>query len=89
MNTLAILIKYDEHKIQTRKECNFTLLRNKIMDLRDERIRLQRKVTILEDKLFWEPEAFSDVDRRWLACYKSNIEDIKAKEQMLRNQMSI
>lgn len=62
-------------------------LRNEIMDLRDARIRLQRKATELEDKEFWEPESFSEDDRYWLRYYKADIARIKAQEQALRNQM--
>lgn len=62
-------------------------LRNEIMDLRDMRVRLQRKAAELEDKEFWEPEAFSADDRYWLLYYKSAIARIKADEQALRNQM--
>lgn len=62
-------------------------LRNEIMDLRDMRIRLQRKAAELEDKEFWEPETFSEDDRYWLRYYKADIARIKAQEQALRNQM--
>lgn len=62
-------------------------LRNEIMDLRDMRIRLQRKVTELEEKEFWEPESFSYDDRYWLSYYKADVARIKAQEQALRNQM--
>ena len=62
-------------------------LRNEIMDLRDMRIRLQRKASELEDKEFWEPDSFTADDRYWLLYYKSAIARIKADEQALRNQM--
>ena len=62
-------------------------IRNEIMDLRDMRIRLQRKATELEDKEFWEPDTFTPDDRYWLSYYKSAIARIKADEQALRNQM--
>lgn len=62
-------------------------LRNEIMDLRDMRIRLQRKVAELEDKKFWEPDTFSYDDEYWLRYYKADIARIKAQEQALRNQM--
>jgi hypothetical protein len=62
-------------------------IRNEIMDLRDMRIRLQRKVVELEDKEFWEPDTFSEYDRYWLLYYKADIVRIKAQEQALRNQM--
>lgn len=62
-------------------------LRNEIMDLRDARIRLQRKAAELEDKKFWESDAFSPDDEYWLRYYKADIARIKAQEQALRNQM--
>lgn len=62
-------------------------LRNEIMDLRDMRIRVQRKVAELEDKEFWEPEAFSPDDRYWLLYYRSVVARIRAEEQVLRNQI--
>lgn len=62
-------------------------LRNEIMNLRDDRIRLQRQVAELEDKEFWEPETFTPDDQYQLLKYKADIAQIKAKEQMLRNQI--
>ena len=62
-------------------------LRNEIMDLRDMRIRIQRKAAELEDKKFWEPDTFSYDDEYWLRYYKADIARIKAQEQALRNQM--
>lgn len=62
-------------------------IRNEIMDLRDMRIRIQRKVAELEDKEFWEPDTFSPDDREWLLYYKADIARIKAQEQVLRNRM--
>ena len=62
-------------------------LRNEIMDLRDMRIRLQRKATELENKEFWEPDAFSPDDKYWLLYYKSAIARIKVEEQALRNRI--
>ena len=62
-------------------------LRNEIMDLRDMRIRIQRKVAELEDKKFWEPDTFSYDDEYWLRYYKADVARIKAQEQALRNQM--
>lgn len=62
-------------------------LRNEIMDLRDMRVRLQRKVAELEDKKFWEPDTFSPDDEYWLHYYKADTARIKAQEQALRNQM--
>jgi hypothetical protein len=62
-------------------------LRNEIMDLRDMRIRLQRKAHELEDKKFWEPDSFSFDDEYWLNYYNTAIAAIKKSEQDLRNQM--
>ncbi len=58
-----------------------------IMDLRDCRIRLQRKVAELEDKELWEPENFTEEDAYWLRYYRSDIARIKAVEEELRNRM--
>lgn len=62
-------------------------LRNEIMDLRDMRIRIQRKAAELEDKKFWEPDTFTTDDEYWLGYYKADIARIKAQEQALRNMM--
>lgn len=62
-------------------------LRNEIMDLRDMRIRIQRKAAELEDKKFWEPDTFTPDDEYWLRYYKADIARIKSQEQALRNQM--
>ena len=62
-------------------------LRNEIMDLRDMRVRLQRKANELEDKKFWEPDTFSFEDQYWLNYYNASIRAIKVNEQELRNQM--
>ena len=62
-------------------------LRNEIMDLRDMRIRIQRKVTGLEEKEFWEPDTFTPDDREWLLYFKADVARIKAQEQALRNRM--
>ena len=62
-------------------------LRNEIMDLRDMRIRIQRKVTELEEKEFWEPDTFTPDDREWLLYFKTDVARIKAQEQALRNRM--
>ena len=58
-----------------------------IMDLRDARIRLQRKVAMLEDKAFWEPFAFTEEDAYWLRYYKADIARIKATEEELRHKI--
>ena len=62
-------------------------LRNEIMDLRDARVRIQRKVAELEDKKFWEPDSFTPDDAYWLYYYKADVARIKAQEQALRNQI--
>lgn len=59
-------------------------IRNQIMDLRDHRIRLQRKIAILESILFWEPEHFTEEHHYWLSYYRADVERIKAREQLLR-----
>ena len=58
-----------------------------IMDLRDCRIRLQRKVALLEDKQIWEPENFSEDDAYWLRYYRADIARIKATEDELRHRI--
>lgn len=58
-----------------------------IMDLRDERIRLQRKVAMLEDKALWEPSRFSEEDAYWLRYYRADIARIKATEDELRHRL--
>ena len=58
-----------------------------IMDLRDCRIRLQRKVALLEDKKFWEPENFTEEDAYWLRYYRADIARIKATEETLRHRI--
>lgn len=60
---------------------------NKIMDLRDQRVRLQRKVAELEDKQFWESDNFTASDLYLLAYYKNQITHIKEIEAGLRNQI--
>ena len=59
----------------------------KLMDLRDERIRLGYQVAILEDKAFWEPENFTEEDAYWLRYYRADIARIKAAETELRRRM--
>jgi hypothetical protein len=58
-----------------------------IMDLRDIRIRLQRRVALLEDKKFWEPENFTEDDAFWLRYYRADIARIKATEDELRHRI--
>jgi hypothetical protein len=57
---------------------------NEIMDLRDARIRLQRKVAELEDKSLWNPVRFTEEDTYWLRYYRAEIARIKAVEEELR-----
>jgi hypothetical protein len=59
-----------------------------IMDLRDTRIRLQRKVAALEDKSLWEPDNFTEDDAYWLRYYRADIARIKASEEELRHRMN-
>ena len=89
MNTSAILTKYDEYRKNRNKECDNNLIRNKIMDIRDARIRIQRQILDLESKALWEPDTFTIVDQRKLECYKSNIAHLFATEQTLRHQITI
>ena len=59
-----------------------------IMDLRDARVRLQRRVALLEDKKFWEPENFTEEDAYWLRYYRADIARIKATEEELRHRIA-
>lgn len=63
-------------------------LMTEIMDLRDDRIRLQRKVAELEDKALWEPKNFTEEDAYWLRYYRAEIARIKAVESELRHRMN-
>jgi hypothetical protein len=58
-----------------------------IMDLRDTRIRLQRRASMLEDKALWEPENFTEDDAYWLRYYRADIARIKATEEELRHRL--
>lgn len=60
---------------------------DEIMDLRDHRIRLQRRVAMLEEKQLWEPDAFSEDDAYWLRYYRADIARIKATEDELRHRV--
>lgn len=62
---------------------NIIRIRNKIMDLRDERIRIQRKLVEIEDILFWDPTSITEKQKNLLETYKTNIKSIKTKEQKL------
>lgn len=59
-----------------------------IMDLRDCRVRLQRRVALLEDKQIWEPENFTEDDAYWLRYYRADIARIKATEDELRHRIA-
>jgi hypothetical protein len=58
-----------------------------IMDLRDARIRLQRKVAMLEEKALWEPDSFTKEDEYWLRYYRADIARIKATEEELHHHI--
>lgn len=59
-----------------------------IMDLRDARVRLQRKVAMLEEKALWEPESFTEEDAYWLRYYRADIARIKGTEEELRHRIA-
>ena len=63
-------------------------INEEIMDLRDARVRLQRKVSMLEDKELWEPENFTEEDAYWLRYYRADIARIKATEEELRHRIA-
>lgn len=75
MNTLTITIKYNDR----------TTVRNQIMDLRDNRIKIQREIASLEDLQFWAPWAFTTEQEQHLAQLKVQVECIKVQEKALRN----
>lgn len=60
-----------------------------IMDLRDARIILQRKVATLEEKSLWEPQNFTEEDSYWLRYYRADIARIQATEHELRHRMNM
>ena len=60
-----------------------------IMDLRDARIILQRKVAALEEKSLWEPQNFTEEDAYWLRYYRADIARIQAAEHELRHRMNM
>ena len=62
--------------------------RNEIMDLRDCRFRLHRKVAMLEEKALWEPENFSEEDAYWLRYHRVDIARIQATEDELRHRIA-
>ena len=62
-------------------------LRDEIMDLRDHRIRMQRKLIALEDKEFFEPKAFTEEDAYLVRYYRAEIAQVKATEDELRHRM--
>jgi hypothetical protein len=68
------------------KQMNKHRITEEIMDLRDHRIRLQRRVAMLEEKALWEPNTFSEDDAYWLRYYRADIARIKATEDELRHR---
>ena len=67
---------------------NKNRITEEIMDLRDARVRLQRKVSMLEDKSLWEPDKFTEEDAYWLRYYRTDIARIKATEEELRHKIA-
>lgn len=67
---------------------NKNRITEEIMDLRDLRIRLQRRVSMLEEKALWEPENFTEDDAYWLRYYRADIARIKATEDELRHRIA-
>ena len=59
--------------------------RNRLMDLRDERIRAQRKVIELRDIEIWEPENFTASHSQLIAIYENHINTIKRQECYLHS----
>lgn len=64
-----------------------TLIRNKIMDLRDSRVRLQRQIATLEDLEFWAPWSFGDEQRQQLEELMLEVHCLKLQELALRKEM--
>ena len=59
--------------------------RNRLMDLRDERIRAQRHIIELRGIELWEPENFTKAQAQLLTTYENLVANIKRQEQMLHN----
>lgn len=66
---------------------NHTFIKNKIMDLRDNRIRLQRQIVTLEDLEFWAPWSFTNEQIEQLEQLKLEVQCIKLQEKTLREEM--
>jgi hypothetical protein len=61
-----------------------TQLREKLMDLRDERVVYQRKAIALANLELWEPDALTARETRRLRYYRRRISEIAAQEQEVR-----
>lgn len=60
-------------------------LRQQRMDLRDERIRLQRKLSALQDIEFWEPENFTDEQKQQIEVLQYKIAELRELEEEMNN----
>jgi hypothetical protein len=60
-------------------------LRERIMDLRDQRYSIYKLISALEDKQAFHPDRFSADDQYWLRYHKSDVARIKAEEARLRS----
>ena len=61
-----------------------TRIREQIMDLRDQRFRIYKIISELEDKQAFNPKHFSVNDAYWLKYHKADVARIKAEEARLR-----
>lgn len=68
---------------------NNTFIREKIMDLRDTRIGLQRQIATLEDTTFWTPWLMTAEEEQHLAELRLEVQLIKVQENALRKEMQI
>ena len=68
----------------TTKHIDTTHYRTRLMDLRDERIRVQRYIIELRGIELWEPENFTKAQAQLLTTYENLVANIKRQEQHIR-----
>jgi hypothetical protein len=61
-----------------------TLRKKKRMDLRDARIRLNRKLLPLKDIEMWEPENLTETDKQQIRVLECQIATLYDLENMLK-----
>lgn len=82
MNTSYVISQCDQ---QAKKQREIALLRNKIMDLRDNRIRIQRKINELQGILFWEPYNFTKAQQLQLEKLTLKAAKLYKQEKTIHN----